>query len=260
RLQVENGEVGMFRSMIICLCCVLGACKAGVTPDPAASAIEQPATSGAGAAAVAQGVAAEDGPIDASFVLPGPYAQATTLADLQTRFGAVNVKIIEPATSGEPRSVVLFPDDPSRRAYLQFHDDQALTALAHISVRDAGSRWRGKHGVRVGMTLAELQRLNGKLFYFSGFDELHRGWVRDQWSPSVDGDEGRPGKFDVADEDHMYFGVDLGPRATAEAIPASAYPHDENSVSSDDPRYPRLGELFVVTAFSGYTSLDDEWE
>ncbi len=250
----------MFRVMIICLCCVLGACRAGVSPDPAASAIDQPSTSGAEGPALAQGAAAEHMPVDASFVLPGPYAQATTLAELQTRFGAANVKIIEPATSDDERSVVLFPDDPSRRAYVRFYDDKALEGVANISVRDAGSRWRGKHGVRVGMTLAELQRLNGKPFSFSGFDELHRGWVRDQWSPSIDGDEGRPGKFDVDEEDHMYFGVDLGLRATAAAVPASAYPHDETYVSSDDPRYPRLGELFEVTALNAFTSLDDEWE
>ena len=38
-----------------------------------------------------------------------------------------------------------------------------------------------------------------------------------------------------------------------------AWPRDE-SVSSDDPRWPGLGESVVVTGFSAWSSLDDEWQ
>lgn len=245
---------GMRRFALAWILCALSGCQAEQASRPVDAALPRTAPS-----AVNQ-TPAKAVLLQSSLVLPGTFSERTTLADLETRFGKANVKIIEPATSDDLRSVVLFPDDPSLRAYLRFHDDKALKGLASISVRDAGSRWRGKHGVQVGMSLAQLRRLNGKPFYLSGFDELQRGWVRDQWSPYIDGDEGRLGKFDVDEEEHMYFGVDLGLRATAEAVPASAYPHDENSVSSDDPRYPRLGELFEVTAFDASTSLDDEWE
>lgn len=204
-----------------------------------------------------------DQPADPALVLPGPFAERTTVADLQARFGAANVQIPDPAdrTAGAGSGVVLFPDDSTRRAYVDFHDDETLIGLANISVRDVGSRWRGKHGVHVGMSFAELRRVNGKSFYFSGFDSEGRAWVHDQWSPAADdNEEPRLGALDVEDSDHMYLGVQLGLRGDATSIPRNAYPNDENSVSSDDPRYPKLSEFVEVTEFSAFTSLDDEWE
>jgi hypothetical protein len=198
--------------------------------------------------------------VDAALVLPGPFAEATTVADFEAMFGKPNVTVSEVRDPGGrvSRSLVLFPEDPLRRAYVAFHDDEAMTGVASIMVRDAGSLWRGKHGVHVGMSLADLRKANGKPFYFSGFDDEHRGWIRDQWSPALD-DDATLGALDVGENEHMYFGVDLGVRGGGKEIPATAYPQ-EDSTSSDDPRYPRLGEIVEVTAISAYTSLDDEWE
>ena len=39
-----------------------------------------------------------------------------------------------------------------------------------VFIRDHGSRWRGKGGVHVGMSFAELRERNGKAFGFTGFD------------------------------------------------------------------------------------------
>jgi hypothetical protein len=200
-----------------------------------------------------------DAPADASFILPGTFSQRTTVADLEARFGKANVRIVEARDGTLARSVVLFADDPSRRAYVDFHDAIGLEGLRAIVVRDAGSRWRGKQGVHVGMSLADLRERNGKPFWFTGFDDQRRGWARDQWSPALDGDDGSLGALDVGEGEHMYFGVELGLRGAAKDLPVDAYPHDD-SVSSDDPRYPRLGELVGVTAIDATTSLDDEWE
>lgn len=201
-------------------------------------------------------------PDDALLVLPGDFSQATTVADLEARFGKANVRrvdALEAVGSTEP-GIVLFPDDPTRRAYVSFFDDEALTDLASIQVLDAGSRWRGKQGVHVGMSLAELQKVNGKPFYFQGFDEQGRAWTRDQWSPALDDDDGALGRLDVEEGEHMYFNVELALRGPVADVPADAYPHDEASISSDEPAYPRLGELVVVTGFGASNSLDDEWQ
>lgn len=201
-----------------------------------------------------------DTPQDATFVLPGTFSKQTTVADLQRRFGKANVRITsEPDGSSDSRPrVVLFPDDPTRRAYVSFHDADTLTILASISVRDAGSRWRGKHGIHIGMPFAELRRVNGKPFGFSGFNSEHRGWAHDQWSLALDDEDSRLGALDVDEGEHMSFGVNLGLRGQVENIPAGAYPHDDVSLSSDDPRYPRLGELVEVVGITASTSLDDE--
>jgi hypothetical protein len=198
-------------------------------------------------------------PDDALLVLPGAFGQRTTIADLEAMFGKANVKVGPlPAEVSDARGVVLFPDDPTRRAYVTFHDADALTDVASIMVRDPGSRWRGKRGVHIGMSFAELGKLNGKPFVYSGFDEQRRGWAHGGWSPALSEDDATLGAFDVAEGDHMYFDVDLGLRGND--IPADDYPHDDPSMSSDDPSYPRIGEIAEVIGFGGSTSLDDEWE
>jgi hypothetical protein len=240
----------MIRFAVVLCAGALCACRPS-TPTPAIGARPLSVQQAAGDV--------KNAPTDSALLLPGGYSQRTTLADLEARFGKSNVRIVpEP---GEParRSVVLFPDDPTRRAYATFHDAQALEDLAGISVRDEGSLWRGKHGVHVGMSFSALRKLNGKPFWFSGFDSERRAYAHDQWSPALDDDDGRLGALDVDESEHMYFGVELGLRDSGSDVRASDYPADD-SVSSDDPRFPRLGELVVVTGFSATTSLDDEWE
>lgn len=197
-------------------------------------------------------------PDDATLVLPGTFSQQTTIADFEALYGKVNVKVGEVPNAWEtpPRGIILFPDDPTRRAYVAFHDSEKLTDVASIVVRDPGSRWRGKHGVHIGMSFAELRKRNGKPFYFSGFDEAHRALAHDQWSPALSDDDATLGAFDVAEGEDMYFEVNLGVRGAD--VPANAYPHDEASISSDDPGYPQLGEIVEVTGFGATTSLDDE--
>jgi len=249
----------MIRLAMMPLLLVLCACQHDSAPMQRESTTQPalPAATGDAADAPVADVPADDG----AFVLPGDFSQRTSVADLEARFGKANVKIVEvPVDGGMSRSVELFPDDPLRRAYVDFHDEPALNDLASISVRDPGSQWSGKHGVHVGMSFAELRRINGKPFYFTGFDSEHRGWIRDSWSPAVDDDDGRLGALDVDEGEHMYFNVDLGLRNGAKGIPAGAFPVDDSSISSDDARYPRLGELVEVTAISASTSLDDEWE
>jgi hypothetical protein len=194
---------------------------------------------------------------DAAFVLPGDFAQSTSLADLEARFGKANVQVAAAGEGDIYHGVVLFPDDPTRRAYVEFYDTAPLGGVHAIWIRDSESIWRGKHGVHVGMRLAELRTTNAKPFYFNGFDGERRGWVHDAWSPALDGDDGSLGKLDVDEGEHMYFEVELGLR---DGTPATDVPADEASVSSDDPRYPRLGEVAEVAAFGATTSLDDEWE
>jgi hypothetical protein len=195
-----------------------------------------------------------------AFVLPGDFAQSTTLAELQERFGPHEVRVDEQRLDDGTveRGVILFPDDPTRRAYVDFYDDATLEGIHAIVVRDRGSVWRGKNGVRVGMTFAELRAANDWPFYVSGFWDDGTAYVRDQWSPAI-GDDGRLGRLDVGEGEHMYFGVDLGLKGPVADIPPGDYPHDDN-VSSDDPKYPRLGEIVEVTAIVASTSLDDEWE
>lgn len=260
----------MNRTAVLLSLLFLAGCERSASPPPGAGARADAAADSIAASAPASPAAAPapdavadpaTAPAtDPAFTLPGDFAESTTLADLQARYGAHYVKVEEsPQDDGSiRRQVILFPDEPARRATVEFHDAEAMQGVASISVRDTGSIWRGKGGVRIGMTVAELRQANGGPFYLSGFDADGRAWVRDQWSPALDDDAGL-GALDVGTGDHMYFGVDLGLRDGVAAVPADAYPRDD-SILSDDPRYPRLVEIAVVTALVASTSLDDEWE
>ena len=102
--------------------------------------------------------------------LPGTFSQGTSLADLQARFGTDNLRKVMPAADAYHCEVILFPDDPACRAHAFFYDCEKLDQLRSIEVRDRASRWRGKGGVHVGMSFAELRERNGKPFGFTGFD------------------------------------------------------------------------------------------
>lgn len=229
---------------------VLAACSLAATPARSADA----------AAANHRAASANKMIADSLLILPGAFSEQTTLTDFQSLFGKLNVRVIESAgiDTATERSLLLFPDDPARRAQVHFHDSAALKSVAEISVSDPGSRWRGKQGVRIGMSLAELRKINGKQFFLSGFDDGRQGAVRDQWSPALEESDAGLGRLDVEDGEQMYFAVELGMRANPGDVPASVFPVDD-SVSSDDPRFSRFGEIIRVTSFSAYTSLDDEW-
>lgn len=190
---------------------------------------------------------------DAFLVLPGDYSEGTTVADFEARFGKANVR---KETAPEPR-LVLFPDDPTRRAYVTFHKREAFEQVAGILVTDTGSRWRGKHGVQIGMTMAKVQELNGKPFNFWVDDEPQHGRAHEGWSVPHDGNDAL-GAFDVAEGDHLYFDIHLGPSdpTAVKAIPGLP---KEEPVSSADPRYRDLQEAIVVTGIAASSSLDDEW-
>jgi hypothetical protein len=186
-------------------------------------------------------------PADDALVLPGSFSEQTTVADLETRFGRANVRVTDGPDAPDP-GVVLFPDDPTRRAYVRFHQTNPLRVLASVSVRDAGSRWRGRGGIHVGSSFAELVARNGRAFRFVGFDADDVGTVRDAWDV---------GSLAVNGDDKLYFGVDLRLRPPLADIPATAYPVGIESIASDDPRYPRLGELVEVSALVAWSRLDD---
>ena len=190
--------------------------------------------------------------------LPGTFSQGTSLADLQARFGADNLRKVKPAADAYHCEVILFPDDPARRAHAFFYDCDKLDQLRSIEIRDRESRWRGKGGVHVGMSFAELRERNGKPFGFSGFDQDGVGTAHDQWSPAI-GDDATLGKLDVEEGERMYFDVSLGLRADAPASDKAALPRD-SYFPSDDPRIPPLAPLLEVVAFGASTSLDDEWD
>jgi hypothetical protein len=109
----------------------------------------------------------------------GAMSATTTTQDLIRIYGKENV--VETSiqnANGEDESVTeLFRSDPLRSAVLEWKDPYNRRTLMNIEISGAKSLWRTTHGITLGTTLKELERLNGKPFLLSGFAWDYSGTV-----------------------------------------------------------------------------------
>jgi len=169
-------------------------------------------------------------------MLPQAFTAGESLASLQARFGAANVRVEDiPGAEGEMvRGVVLFPDDPSRRAYLHFADAENLRGLALVRIVDPASTWTLGDDVHMGTTLAELVARNGAPIDFSGF-----GW---DYGGAIGGFHG--GKLEPRNGSWPRSSFRLSPRPGTEAN--AGLPMGDATFSSDDPKFADLATSVVV--------------
>ena len=185
-------------------------------------------------------------PANASYVLPGVFAPDMDVERLVRRFGKDNVRIGEvPGAEGERvDGVVLFPDDPTRRAYLYFEDAQRNAGLGLVRVFDQGSRWRLNNGIGLGTPLSDILRRNGRPIRFFGLDWDYGGNITD-WGG---------GRLDPKD-DPVRRGMTLSARADIGERP---YPTGDAEFRSDDAKFPDIGSDLVVDEISvSFPSEDD---
>lgn len=109
----------------------------------------------------------------------GLFAPQTSEQALIAKFGKANVKreMIYVAEGGEEDGTVLFPNDPKRRVEIVWKQKKGRKSPEWLRV-PAESRW-SVFGLRNGMTLAELEKRNGRGFRFSGFGWDYGGAVTD---------------------------------------------------------------------------------
>jgi hypothetical protein len=111
-------------------------------------------------------------------IIPGARVGAitakSTLADVARTYGEANVRLKRVhGAEGDPGvvSLVLFPDDSTRRIEVAFSDTVNLRYPRMVTLRGSLSMWHTIAGVSLGTTVDELQKLNEKPFEFNGF-----GW------------------------------------------------------------------------------------
>lgn len=183
--------------------------------------------------------------------LPGSFAADTTVQDLRQRFGAQHVQVgeIQDTEGDSYRGVTLFPDLPERRATVFFQNEQALSGLSMIRINDPGSAWRLDSGVGIGTSFAEVRRINGRPFVFTGFGWDYGGTILD-WQ---DGHLAVPGEAVAL----AYVRLDLGEQGS------DKHDHDERELpigdqdfSSEDPRWRKL-DMKVAEIRIGFPGQDD---
>jgi len=87
-------------------------------------------------------------------------------------FGFTNVKAtdVEASDGSKVPASVLFPDDPKRRLEVWWSNPTARKDIGLIVI-GGQSDWTAPGGLRLGLTLAELEKLNHKSFKLKGFDK-----------------------------------------------------------------------------------------
>jgi hypothetical protein len=100
----------------------------------------------------------------------GAFAIDSSEARLIELYGADNVVTgTVPGPEGmEMLATTAFPDDPKKRLQFTWWDEEALAEPSHI---DLPSKAVAPGGIRIGMSLADVQAANGEPFELSGF-----GW------------------------------------------------------------------------------------
>lgn len=128
----------------------------------------------------------KDAPQAPSLACEGPFAKDTTHDKLVATFGAKNVafKEVDVTSNVLTKATVLFDADPTRRLVVFWKDDKSRTRPIAVTI-DAPSTWTGPGGVRNGLTLRDLERLNGGNFSITGFGGIGGGEASKLGGPFV---------------------------------------------------------------------------
>jgi hypothetical protein len=129
----------------------------------------------------------KDAPKAPSLACDGPFAKTTTHDKLAAEFGAKNVvfKDVDVTNNVLTKATVLFDADPTRRVVVYWKDNKTRTKPLSITV-EAPSTWTGPGGVRNGLTLKDLEKLNGGGFGVTGFGGVGGGEASKLGGPLVD--------------------------------------------------------------------------
>jgi hypothetical protein len=120
----------------------------------------------------------------------------TTRKDLVRMYGAANVVDEEADVGeGELESVTtLFPKDSKRSIEIMWKDPDKKTAADSLTIRGCASRWKTAHNISLGMSLKQLESLNGRPFHLSGLGWDYGGsvlsWSDGTLAPELSGAHG----------------------------------------------------------------------
>ena len=95
-----------------------------------------------------------------------PIPSNTSHEKLAKQFGAQNVTV-EKMHRGDGNFVgrtVLFANDPARRIEIEWLDDGGRTCPVNVQVSGEKNRWTGPFGLRTGLTIQQIERINGAPF------------------------------------------------------------------------------------------------
>jgi len=102
----------------------------------------------------------------------GLFGRDTSHTALTEAFGVANVvyKRISAPQGSTGMGTILFEHDRKRRLLIEWRDEEKRARPIYIGI-DAKSGWIAPLGIRAGMSIEDVEKLNGKPFRLNGF-----GW------------------------------------------------------------------------------------
>jgi hypothetical protein len=100
----------------------------------------------------------------------GVFSKDSTHLKLAMKFDSRNVAFddVDGPDGSKIKASVLYPSDPKRRLEVVWNNDVARTDVSVISI-NSKSQWSAPKGLKLGLPIAVLQKLNGKPFKLGGF-------------------------------------------------------------------------------------------
>jgi hypothetical protein len=110
----------------------------------------------------------------------GVFARDSSHAKLASAFQSRNVAFtqVDAGSGAKVMASVLYAKDPKRRLEVWW-SKPASRSDTHLIVINGQSDWIAPGELHLGLTLAELEKLNGKPFKLSGFDKDHVATLSD---------------------------------------------------------------------------------
>ena len=168
----------------------------------------------------------------------GVFARDSSHAKLAMAFRSRNVAFtqVDGVSGAKIMATVLFAKDPRRRLEVWW-TNQTTRSDTHLIVINGQSDWSAPGQLRLGLTLPQLEQINGKPFKLTGFDKTNVATLTDWNGGEV---SVVPGGCKV--------GISLRPR-TASASALSALPATREFISSDAALRavdPTVSEILVT--------------
>ena len=167
----------------------------------------------------------------------GPFARDSGMLELAMIFDSKNMTFTQEKVQGVDVGItVLYPKDPKRRLEVWWSNPGSRSGTYLILI-NGKSAWAGPDGLRLGLNLLQLEKLNHKPFKIKGFDKDGNAAVTD-W------DSGELATLPGGCKSGVSMRAD--PKAAADAVSALSA---DNEYSSDDPAMravkPTVSEVLI---------------
>jgi hypothetical protein len=172
----------------------------------------------------------------------GAFAKTASQDDLVKAFGQKNVVFtkVDGLAGSKLDATVVFPRDARQRIEVLWHEEPARRRPRAIVITGR-STWSAPKGARLGLTLATLERLNGKPFKISGFDQRNAASVLD-WQGGTLAD--LPGGCLVGMQ--LRLDVRAPPKARSEVTGGREFQSSDREIRAVRPRVNE-----IVLGYSG---------